>query len=300
MRLKRITVPLVAALALASTVAFGTPAARADESVDTEAISEDLDAQIESGQTVEEQVRSLSESSTGEEIAEASASVSALGRSAGSTSSLSDLMSQMDLGPSANAQLIFAQLQIAQAEISKSNAESYMAQIEKTQSEQAECAKMIERARVLQNEAKQKDTATKKGTTAVPDDMLAYFTAHDLRLPEKAETSAYTTDNWDVAIASLTDYQKGLGSSTQTQMTFLQDFIGQYNSYLQSANAQLKTAGQTPSSTSLGQTMLGGEGGTGMLVTGLLGGAAAGVVGTLLVTRAQARRAAEKSGAEVR
>lgn len=293
MRLKRITVPLVAALALASTVAFGTPVARADENVDTEAISEDLDAQIEGGQAVEEQVQSLSEDSTSEKVTEVSASVSALGRSVGSASSLSDLMSQIDVGPSGNAQLIFAQLQLAQAEICKSQAESYMAQIESIQLEQEECAEMIGRARELQNEAK-----TKGATTAMPDDMLTYFSAHGLSLPDKANASAYSPDNWDVALKSLTDYQESLGNKTQTQMTFLQDFIGQYNSYLQSANAQVKTAGQSLSSTSLGQTMLGGEGGTGMLVTGLLGGAAAGIVGTLLVTRLQARKAAERDDAE--
>lgn len=295
MSLKRITVPLVAMLALASTVTFGIPVARAEENVDTEAVSEDLDVQIEDGQSVEEQVQSLSEDSTVEEVAEVSASVSALGRSVGSASSLSDLMSQIDVGPSGNAQLIFAQLQLAQAEICKSQAESYMAQIESIQLEQEECAEMIGRARELQNEAK-----TKGATTAMPDDMLAYFSAHGLSLPDKANASAYSPDNWDVALKSLTDYQESLGNKTQTQMTFLQDFIGQYNSYLQSANAQVKTAGQSLSSISLGQTMLGGEGGTGMLVTGLLGGAAAGVVGTLLVTRAQARRTAERADAEAR
>lgn len=295
MSLKRITVPLVAMLALASTVTFGIPVARAEENVDTEAVSEDLDVQIEDGQSVEEQVQSLSEDSTVEEVAEVSASVSALGRSVGSASSLSDLMSQIDVGPSGNAQLIFAQLQLAQAEICKSQAESYMAQIESIQLEQEECAEMIGRARELQNEAK-----TKGATTAMPDDMLTYFSAHGLSLPDKANASAYSPDNWDVALKSLTDYQESLGNKTQTQMTFLQDFIGQYNSYLQSANAQVKTAGQSLSSISLGQTMLGGEGGTGMLVTGLLGGAAAGVVGTLLVTRAQARRTAERADAEAR
>lgn len=295
MSLKRITVPLVAMLALASALTFGIPVARADESVDTEAISEDLDVQIEDGQSVEAQVLSLSEDSTVEEVAEVSASVSALGRSVGSASSLSDLMSQIDLGPTASPQILFAQLQIAQAEICKKEAESYMARIESIQCEQEECAEMIDRARELQSEARAKD-----GTTAMPDDMLAYFSAHGLSLPEKANVSAYSPDNWDVVLGSLTDYQESIGNNTQTQMVYLQDFIGQYNSYLQSANAQVKTADQTLSSISLGQTMLGGEGGTGMLVTGLLGGAAAGVVGTLLVTRAQARRTAERADAEAR
>lgn len=294
MSLKRITVPLVAMLALASAVTFGIPVAHAEEGVDTEAVSEDLDAQIEDGQSVEAQVQSLSEGSTVEEVAEVSASVSALGRSMGPTSSLSDLMSQIDVGPAGNAQLIFAQLQLAQAEICKNNAESYMAQIESFQLEQEECAEMIGRARELQSEART------KGAAAMPDDMLAYFSAHGLSLPEKANPGAYSTDNWEVALKSLTDYQESLGNKTQTQMTYLQDFIGQYNSYLQSASTQVKTAGQSLSGISLGQTMLGGEGGTGMLVTGLLGGAAAGVVGTLLVTRAQARRTAERADAEAR
>lgn len=295
MRFKHLALPLALSAALVISPVWGAAVAHAEEIIDTEAVSEDLEEQIENGQEVEEQVQSLSVDSTAEEVADASASVSALGRSVGSADSLSDIMSQIDLGPSGSVQLIFAQLQIAQAEICKNQAESNMAQIESIQREQQECAEMIERARTLQNEA-QKNNAT----TAVPDDMLAYFAAHDLYLPEGADTSAYVSDDWDFVLKSLTNYQESIGDQTQTLMVSLQDFIGQYNSYLQTANAQVKDANQALGDISLGQTMLGGEGGTGMLVTGLLGGAAAGIVGTLLVTRAQARKAAEKSGAEGR
>lgn len=294
MRLRHLVLPLALSAAMVVSPVLGTPIARAEGAIDAEAISEDLEEQIESGQAVEEQVRSLGVDSTSEEVAETSVSVNALGSAAGSTSSLSDLLSQIDVGPTGSTQMMFAKLQLAQAEICKNQAEDYMTQIEEIQREQQDCAAMIEKARELQ------DTARTSGTAAVPDDMLAYFTAHGLHLPEGKDTGAYTPDSWDDAINSLTDYQESIGNQTQTLMVSLQDFIGQYNSYLQTANAQVKDANQTLGDISLGQTMLGSEGGTGMLVTGLLGGAAAGIVGTLLVTRAQARKAAEKSGAEGR
>ena len=36
------------------------------------------------------------------------------------------------------------------------------------------------------------------------------------------------------------NYQESLGTKTQTQMVFLQDFISQYNSYLQGANSAIQ------------------------------------------------------------
>ena len=71
-----------------------------------------------------------------------------------STNSLSEILDTIDLGPTGSVQMMFAKLQLAQSEICKNQAESYMYQIESIQEEQELCAKMIEDARELQSQAK--------------------------------------------------------------------------------------------------------------------------------------------------
>ena len=68
--------------------------------------------------------------------------------------SLSQIMADIDLGPTGSIQFLFAKLQMAQSQICKSQAESYMKQIETIQEEQKACAEMIEIARQLQQAAK--------------------------------------------------------------------------------------------------------------------------------------------------
>ena len=63
------------------------------------------------------------------------------------TNSLSQIMADIDLGPTGSVQFMFAKLQLAQSQICKNEAESYMKQIEDIQQEQKECAEMIELAR---------------------------------------------------------------------------------------------------------------------------------------------------------
>ena len=60
-------------------------------------------------------------------------------------------------------------------------------------------------------------------------------------------------DEWDYALKSLTNYQEQVGNKTQTLMVYLQDFIGQYNSYLQGANTQISNANQTLTNLARGQ-----------------------------------------------
>jgi hypothetical protein len=154
---------------------------------------------------------------------------------------INNIMSNIDLGPNNSIQLMFAKLQLAQSEICKSQADEYMKQITSIQDEQKECADMIARARELQNTAK-----NNKGTTEMPADMVKYF--NDNGIPIEATGNADTAhdkDEWDYNIKGLTNFQEPIGTKTQTLMVYLQDFIGQYNSYLQGANSAIKDSNQT-------------------------------------------------------
>ena len=68
-----------------------------------------------------------------------------------------------------------------------------------------------------------------------------------------ATTTCTAPISGDYNLKSLTNYQEQIGNKTQTLMVYLQDFIGQYNSYLQGANTQISNANQTLTSLARGQ-----------------------------------------------
>lgn len=156
------------------------------------------------------------------------------------TSSLNAIMSEMDLGPTGSVQFMFAKLQLAQSQICKNQAEDYMKQIEDIQKEQQQVADLISQARQLQNEADEKG-----GCTVMPDAMKDFMTSHGLAIDEHGHDDKHNKDEWTFNIESLTNYQESISNKTQTLMVYLQDFIGQYNSYLQGANSAISTANQT-------------------------------------------------------
>ena len=164
------------------------------------------------------------------------------------TSNLSQIMADIDLGPTGSVQFMFAKLQLAQSEICKNQAMSYMSEIEDIQEEQTKCAEMIERARELQNQAEESGECTE-----MPDDMKEYFESRGLSWDCAGDDDWHTADEWDYNLKSLTNYQEEIGTKTQTLMVYLEDFIGQYNSYLQGASTQISNATQTLTNIARGQ-----------------------------------------------
>ena len=164
------------------------------------------------------------------------------------TNSLSQIMADIDLGPTQSVQFMYAKLQLAQSQICKNQAESYMKQVEDIQNEQKKCAEMIAKARELQNEAKTGDKCT-----TMPKEMKDFFTERGLSWETTGSDDLHKADEWDYNLKSLTNYQEQIGNKTQTLMVYLQDFIGQYNSYLQGANTQIANANQTLTNIARGQ-----------------------------------------------
>ena len=162
------------------------------------------------------------------------------------THSLTGIMNDIDLGPTSGVQMMFAKLQLAQSQLCKNQAESYMKQIEDIQAEQKLCAEMIAKARDLQNKAKNGtgDCSWDKHASMMPQEMADYFKAHGLTYDTKGNDLANNVEEWDYNLKSLTNFQEQIGNSVQTKMVYLQDFIGQYNSYLQGANTQIANANQ--------------------------------------------------------
>ena len=146
------------------------------------------------------------------------------------TTSLSDVLNGIDFDSDNSIQLMFAKLQLAQAQLCKDSANSCMQQIQELQKEQDLTADTLEKMRRLQSE----------GATEMPEDMLSFMRDRGLDYCEPKDF-----DCWAYNIESLTVYQDSLASQTQSLMVNLQDFMGQYNSYLQGANSSVNSAADT-------------------------------------------------------
>lgn len=146
-----------------------------------------------------------------------------------------------DLG-SGSVQLMFAKLQLRQSSLSKERAVDYMNKIKGIQELQKECAEWISKARAL------KQQAGDKGDVTMPPEMKAFFEKHGLVAGKGGKK-----DDWTESITSLTNFQESIGNETQTHMVYLQDFIGQYNSFLQGANSAIATANQVMTNIARGQ-----------------------------------------------
>ena len=84
-------------------------------------------------------------------------------------------------------------------------------------------------------------------------ELVDFMNERGLSFPNSDKDYILGKDEWDHALKSLTNYQETVGNKTQTLMVYLQDFIGQYNSYLQGANTQISNANQTLTNLARGQ-----------------------------------------------
>ena len=126
------------------------------------------------------------------------------------TTSLSEVLNDINLGPTDSIQFMFAKLQLAQSQICKNSAETYMKQIEDIQQEQSEVAEMISQARKLQNDCKAKtgDCSWDKEASMMPQEMADWMKARGLDYDTTGNDLANNYDEWTYNIESLTNYQE--------------------------------------------------------------------------------------------
>ena len=171
------------------------------------------------------------------------------------TTSLSEVLNDINLGPTDSIQFMFAKLQLAQSQICKNSAETYMKQIEDIQQEQSEVAEMISQARKLQNDAKtgNGNASGDKKASMMPQEMADWMRARNLSYDTTGNDLRNNYDEWTYNIESLTNYQESISNKTQTLMVYLQDFISQYNSYLQGASSAISNASQVLTAVATGR-----------------------------------------------
>ena len=195
-----------------------------------------------------------------------------------------------ELGPTPSLQLMFAKLQLELAETAKTQAMDKMDAISQAQDEQKLVSGLLNEARQAQADAKagvgndQEKTQTyelpkkdangnvmhdaqgnvvyetvtetvPKGNNAtfMSQEMVDYMDANGLAYDKTANNHSHSADEWDVAITSLESRLEELGTNTQQEMVYIQDYMGQYNSYLQGANTQISNSNQTLTSLARGQ-----------------------------------------------
>lgn len=157
------------------------------------------------------------------------------------------MVSVDDQVPSNSMQLLFAKLQLEMSNKTKTQSEKYMNEIAALQQQQKLTAAFIQEARTLKLQ----------NTKLMPDTMKVFMQQQKLHFPKNG--MGLTEDDWDNVIISLENYQVYLGQKVQQQMVFVQDYIAQYNSYIQETRTQISNADQLLQSLSRGQTMFGGE-----------------------------------------
>ena len=181
------------------------------------------------------------------------------------------------LGPTSSLQLMFAKLQLELAETAKSQAMDKMDAISKAQDEQKLVSKLLNEARQAKADAKNgnssditttyytydkdgkvtgsyTETAPKgKDYNPMSNEMVKYMDEHGLAYDKKGDDHMHTEKEWDVAITALEGRLEELGTNTQQEMVYIQDYMGQYNSYLQGANTQISNSNQTLTSLARGQ-----------------------------------------------
>ena len=159
------------------------------------------------------------------------------------------------LGTCTSVNFIFAKLQMELAAAAKDSALGYIGQIEQAQKDQKEIADMLQKARQLQADAKSGngDCSWDSKASVMPQEMRDFMDKHGLAYDKTGNDSVHNGDEWDVAIQSLQAYQEQIGTDIQTQMVYVQDFMGQYNSYTQGANSAIQSGMQTLTSVARGQ-----------------------------------------------
>ena len=168
-----------------------------------------------------------------------------------------------ELGPTTSLQLMFAKLQLELAGTAKTQAMDKMDAIATAQDEQKFVSQLLNEARQAQADGNSGTgvgmtsingvTVTGKDCYPMSQEMVDYMDAHKLAYPNGDGDYILGKDEWDVAITSLEGRLEELGTNTQQEMVYVQDYMGQYNPYLQGANTQIANSNQTLTNLARGQ-----------------------------------------------
>jgi len=180
--------------------------------------------------------------------------------------------------PAMSDQLLFAKLQMELAEIARQQALDRMEQIAECQEEQKLAMQFLNEARQAQSDAESTGNANN-----MSPEMAAYMDDNGLAYDTSGDDLLMTAEEWDTAVESLESHLEELGKETQQEMLYVQELMGQYNSYSQGGSTQSSNT-NVLTSLARGQSMYGGSE-AGLVVTALVGGIVLGCLLTIFVQR---------------
>lgn len=180
-----------------------------------------------------------------------------------------------DSGSDESIQMMFAKLQMELAQTNKSAAQEKIKQVQATQAAIKEATGYMNQLRVLREQAGQ---AKESGKTppVLPKELQAFLEENDIYYGSAGQP------DYNSAITGIGNHIDQLSMDTQMQMVYIQDYMSQYNSYLNGAANSIGRSGQTLQSIARGGSLFSTDGTvstqTAPVALSALAGAAAGMV----------------------
>ena len=157
-------------------------------------------------------------------------------------------------------QLALAMLQMELAKTNKESALSGIKEIENEQAKKKELANALNEARDCHGKHYLNNWGAKDN---IPDHLKKVAKQYGISLPNQNDAGRPKSSDkvdkdklkaaWDKVIAQMQTKLDTLGADIQTKMVQLQDFMGQYNSYMQGANSAISQSNQVLTSLAKGQ-----------------------------------------------
>ena len=153
---------------------------------------------------------------------------------------------------SGSPQLALAMLQMELAKSNKDQALAGIKEIENQQAEKKRIADIMNQAREYRA-SDQKYTKDNGNYPYTSSDFNKAVESYGFSVPQNIDSKEANNAEWDKLIAQLQTKMDTVGANIQTQMVQLQDFMGQYSSYMQGANSAISQSNQVLSGLARGQ-----------------------------------------------
>ena len=196
-------------------------------------------------------------------------------------------------GGTDSIQMMFAKLQMELAQTSRSAAQEAIGQVQESQAGMKEATGCMNQLRELRAQARQAEQSGKTPPT-LPGELQAFLDKHGIYYGSAAQP------DYDSAISGTGDYLDQLSTDTQMQMIYIQDYMSQYNSYLNGAANSISQSGQTLQSLARGGSLFSTDGAvttqTAPVALSALAGAAAGMALMWLILKVRQKGGDQGAG----
>lgn len=151
--------------------------------------------------------------------------------------------STSELNPTGSVQFMYAMLQMELAQTNKDAALNKIDGIRQQQEASAEITDAINQLRNLRQGLEEDDDKVSVSGNAQWNEACAVMDKYGI--DHKTDDGKVMRTDLDTMIASLEAAQEEVSSDVQQEMVYVQDYMGQYNSYTQGASSAISSANET-------------------------------------------------------